>query len=89
MKKSTNDTATINFKIDDLAKQNLPRLLDIKEKVDLGGKLSESDIQFMSQVIHYSQRSRFLINQFPEWQRFFTELLHLHGEIVNMAMDNK
>ena len=88
MKEFVDESGVINLLIDNMAELALPRLLDIKKKVDMGGELGEADIRFMSQVTRYAQRRQLLIDQFPEWQRFFTELLHLHGEIVNTAMDN-
>ena len=74
--------------IDNMAEQALPRLHDIKKKVDTGGKLSEVDILFMSQVTHYAQRSKLRIDRFPEWDKYIAEMLHLYREIVDKAIDN-
>jgi len=78
----------MNAQIDNMAALALPRLSDIKTKVDMGRELSEVDIRFMSQVTHYAQRSKRLIDRLPEWQDFFTDVLRLHGEIVDKVIDN-
>ena len=74
--------------VDNMAEQVLPRLSDIKTKVDMGRELSEMDIRFMAQVTHYAQRSKRLIDRLPEWQNFFTDVLRLHEEIVDKVIDN-
>lgn len=79
---------SMNAQTDNIAELALPRLSDIKTKVDMGRELSEVDIRFMSQVTHYAQRSKRLINRLPEWHDFFTDVLRLHGEIVDKVIDN-
>ena len=88
MNEFVDESGDINLLIDNMAELALPRLLDIRKKVGMGGELGEADIRFMSQVTRYAQQRKQLIDQFPEWQKFFAELLHLHGEIVIMALDN-
>lgn len=88
MKESVDASGSMNALIENMAEQALPRLSEIKTKVDTGGGLSDVDIRFMSQVTHYAQRSKRLIDRLPEWQEFFTEVLRLHGEIVDKAIDN-
>jgi hypothetical protein len=88
MKVSMDAAGCMIAPIDNMAEQALPRLSEIKKKVDTGRELGEVDIRFMSQVTAYAQRSRVLIERHPEWQEFFTEVLRLYGEIVDRAIEN-
>ena len=88
MRVSVGATGSMIAPVDNMAQQALPRLSEIKTRVDTGRELSEVDIRFMSQVTDYAQRSRLLIERLPEWQEFFTEVLRLHGEIVDRAIEN-
>jgi hypothetical protein len=47
MSESEHELATIYVLIERFEKQRLPRLLELKERVDQGGVLDEPDIQFM------------------------------------------
>ena len=88
MKVSVDKAGSMIAPIDNIAEQALPRLSEIKTKVDTGRELGEVDIRFMSQVTDYAQRSRLLIERLPEWQEFFIEVLRLHGEIIDRAIEN-
>lgn len=73
---------------DVLLEKNFPRLLDIKRKVDMGGKLDEADIRFLSQITHCSQKSKLLEIPSPKWKIFYTDVFRIYKEIVNKALDN-
>jgi hypothetical protein len=78
-----------NFSIADASLEEiLPRLLDIKGKVDMGGKLDEADTRFMSQISHSAAQSKLLETQPSEWQKFYAEVLRIYEEIVNKALNN-
>ena len=85
---SADDTDVMGALEEDLAKQALPRLLDLKNKVYSGGTLSKSDIGFLSQVVHHARQSEQLLDLSSEWHEFYAELLQIHSDIVNQAMDN-
>ena len=88
MKASVDDTDDIKFLENNLAEQAFPRLLDIKNRVETGGELSDADIRFMSQVTLYARQSKQLIDRLPEWQKFFTDVFYLYGEIIEKAVSN-
>ena len=88
MKKSVDDTDDTNVPDNNLVKQAFPRLLDIRNRVETGGELSDADIRFLSQVTHYARQSKQLIDRLPEWQKFFADLFYLYGEIVEKAVSN-
>ena len=89
MNDSADELAVIYALIERFEKQRLPRLLELKKRVDAGGLLSESDIQFMYQVTLDAQRSKRLIDRHPEWHTFCAEVIHLYAEGVEKALENE
>ena len=89
MNDSAGELAVIYALVERFEKQRLPRLLEIKKRVDKGGVLSESDIQFMYQVTLDAQRSKWLIDRHPEWHKFCAEVIHLYEEVVEKALENE
>ncbi|MFZ0469687.1 MAG: hypothetical protein WAL92_12275 [Thiogranum sp.] len=89
MEESAAELGTIYALVERFEKQRLPRLLELKKRVDEGGVLSESDIQFMDQVMLDAQRSKRLIDRHPKWHEFCSEVIHLYEEIAEKALDNE
>jgi hypothetical protein len=86
---SSDELAVIYALIERFEKQRLPRLLDIKNRVDRGGVLTESDIHFMLEIADDAQRSKRLIDRHPEWHRFCAEVIHLFEEVAEKALENE
>ena len=89
MEESSGELGAIYALIERFEKQRLPRLLELKKRVDEGGVLSEEDIQFMDQAMLDAQRSKRLIDRHPEWHEYCCEVIHLFGEIAEKALDNE
>jgi len=89
MKESADELGTIYALIERFEKQRLPRLLEIKKRVDKGEVLTELDIQFITEVTHDAQRSKPLIDRHPEWHEFCAEVIHLYEEVVEKALENE
>jgi len=89
MKESTDELGTIYALIERFEKQRLPRLLELKKRVDKGEVFSESDIQLMNQVALDAQRGKRLIDRHPEWQKFCAEVIHFYEEIAEKALENE
>ena len=89
MKESEDELGVIYTLIERFEKQRLPRLLELKKRVDRGEVLGESDLRFMYQVTRDAQRSKRLIDRHPEWHKFCSEVIHLYEEIAVKALDNE
>lgn len=89
MNDSADELGIIYALIERFEKQRLPQLLEIKERVDKGGVLSKSDMQFMYQVVLDARRSKRLIDRHPEWHKFCAEVIHLYEEVVEKALENE
>ena len=89
MEESADELGAIYALMERFEKQRLPRLLELKKRVDEGGVLSESDSKFMLQVTLDAQRSKRMIDRHPEWHQFCSEVIHLYEEIAEKALDNE
>lgn len=70
-------------------KLRLPRLLTLKDKVDTGGVLDDTELAFLEQVISDAMRSKSLMDRHPEWQQFCAYVVHLYEEITEKALRNE
>ena len=89
MKESADELGVIYALVERFEKQRLPRLLELKKRVDKGEVFSESDIQFITEVTRDAQRSKPLIDRHPEWHKFCSEVIHLYEEVVEKALENE
>ncbi len=86
---ATNDDTVIVALIERFERQRLPRLKQLKDKVDKGGILSSLDIEFLDNVIHDAQQSKQLIDKHPKWQTFCANVVHLYETITEKALANE
>ncbi|MDH3986251.1 MAG: hypothetical protein OEV12_07555 [Gammaproteobacteria bacterium] len=89
MVKPSSENGVILVLIKRFEKQRLPRLMSLKQKVDNGGVLSDDDIEFLSMIIHDSQKSKHLIDRHPEWHSFCSCVAHLYETITEKALENE
>ena len=69
--------------------QRLPRILAIKAQVDQGRRLSEYDRVFLEEVMQDAQRNIRKVEDIPECQHMFIQLVGLYKEIIDRAIENE
>lgn len=89
MNDSSDDANVIQTLIERLSNQRLPRVLDMKDKVDTGEKLGDYDIQFLKNVFSDAQNVKPLVDRHPEYQELAIRVIHLYKEIMDKAMENE
>ena len=87
--KSSNDEGVIAVLVERFTKQRLPRLLRLKEKVDGGEKLSETDIGFLQEVFEGSKDTMPMADRHPEYQDIIAKVIRLYHEITEQALKNE
>lgn len=70
-------------------KHKLPRALNIKEKVDKGGLLSDWEVEFLQELIDEATRAKPLVDRHPELQPLYARAVRLYDEITVQALKNE
>ncbi len=86
---SSNDDGVIAVLLERFNKQRLPRLLDIKKKVDAGNTLDDFDIAFLEEVFKDANNNISLGDRHPELHELVTKVVHLYREITEQALKNE
>lgn len=70
-------------------RHRLPRALDIKARVDAGGRLTETDIAFLQEVMEDADGVKRYVDQRPDMQGLYTRVVNLYQEITARALANE
>jgi len=89
MSESQNDTGTIQVLLEHLVKFRLPRVLEVKSRVDAGEKLTDIDIEFLKQVVAEARQVEPLIVTHPQYNSLAGRVVNLYDEITRKALENQ
>ncbi len=89
MTEDSKDEGVITVLLQRLEQQRLPRVLDLKKKVENGELLNEFDIEFLSEVFADAERVKPLIDRHPEFADLVTKMVSLYKEITEKALENE
>jgi hypothetical protein len=82
------DEATEKALVDRL-NDRLPRILELKERVDRGARMSDADIAFLKDMVEDAQRSQSFIVRHPDLHQLAGEVVSLYAQIMQKAMENE
>ncbi len=84
------DEAVLETLIERFDKYRLPRLMDIRDKVNQGGVLSEYDIEFLEQAFKDSRQNKHYIEAADdEIKAIMMKILTIYKEITEKALQNE
>jgi hypothetical protein len=86
MDNSKEDEGLIQVLLEKLEKQRLPRLFALKEKVDGGSSLDDSDIDYLETAIKDARKVIPLIDKHTEYQALAAQVLKLYKDITEKAL---
>ena len=89
MPNESDDAGIIAVLIERYETQRLPRVIDLKTRVDRGETLGESDIHFLNTVFQDIQNAGPLIERHPECQKLAAHMLTLCEDICSIALQNQ
>ena len=89
MNESDEDRGVITVLLERLEKQRLPRVRELKVKVDKGECLDELDMAFIQDVLESSQGVEHLLQRYPEYQDIASRALSLYNEVIDRALENE
>ncbi len=87
--RDSKDAGTIQTLLDRLNKQRLPRVLELKDKVDRGERLSDPDRRFLKLVVEDAGSAQKLADRHPEFQPLVARLIGLYNAITSKALVNE
>ena len=84
-----NDAGVISVLIERLEKHRLPKLLEIKDQVDQGHRLTDHDLHFLQEVLTDAKHVAPMIANHPELAVLASKLTTLYREITETALANE
>jgi len=89
MNKPNKDLGIITALLQRLEKYRLPRALKLKEKVDRGETLDETDMSFLETVLADTNKIQPILKRHPEYHQLAAQLMSLYQEITEKALENE
>ena len=89
MSEATEDIGVIIALVKRFTEQRLPKVIALKERVEMGECLSEYDIKFLDEILKDANRVMPLVDKHPEWQPLTTRAISLYKEITEKALENE
>jgi hypothetical protein len=89
MDQSEKDAGTLAALMLDLEETRLPRAMQILDKVNDGGLLSEHDITFLKGVYEDSRETELLVERHPDYCELISRCLGLYTEIITKGLENE
>jgi hypothetical protein len=89
MSNDTEDTGMIEALLQRLNDFRLPRLLELKDRVDRGETLDEFDVEFLQRALEDAHSAIPLSDRHKELQPLAAKLTALYHEITSKALENE
>jgi hypothetical protein len=83
------DVGVVVVLLNRMSGQHLPRALDIKARVDRGGRLEDFDLRFLEDVFAENATELPRWENHPELNGIIGTMIHLYHEITAQALDNE
>ncbi len=83
------DGGVIYVVIEHFARHLYPRALDMQRRLDAGERLSDADLDHVSQLIEDAKLLRPLIDRHPEHQELAASVVSLYANIARRAWQNE
>jgi hypothetical protein len=89
MSDDTEDTGVITVLLERLNDFRLPRLLELKERMDAGETLSDNDMEFLERLMEDARSVHVYIDRHPEVQPVYARVITLYEEIISLGLANE
>lgn len=89
MTDNSKDAGVIQVLVERFEKHRLPKVLELKEKVDGGERLNDIEIEYLEQILEDAQDNKALVDRNPAWQKIVAQVVSLYNEITEKALENE
>ena len=89
MAEISKDVGVLTAIAERMVEWRLPRAKEIKERVDRGEVLTDSDIEFLEQVFHDATAIGPLLERNPQYQEVAASAMTLYKDITTKALANQ
>jgi replicative DNA helicase len=89
MSDDTEETGMITVLLERLNEFRLPRLLELKERMDAGETLSDNDMAFLERLMEDTRSAHVYIDRHPEVQPVYARVIALYNEITTKGLENE
>lgn len=89
MDKEFVDTGIILVLLKGFEKQRLPRVIEIKLKLDYGETLNKFELEYLSEALHDARMLFRYLDRHPEYRALVTKIIHYYKLVVDEALANE
>ncbi|TVQ87646.1 MAG: hypothetical protein EA400_10730 [Chromatiaceae bacterium] len=89
MTEQSTDLGVTTVLLERLTKFRLPRLMELKAKVERGERLADFDLSYLQDVLADASQARPLIARHPELEEIAARLVGLYHQITSKALENE
>ena len=89
MTNETNDAGVIQALLDRFNSQRLPRAMELRQKVEAGGRLENFEIDYLADVLADIRSLKGLLDRHPEYEPLVIKGMNLYTEITEKAVANE
>ncbi|MFV9615409.1 MAG: hypothetical protein ACNYZG_05595 [Gammaproteobacteria bacterium] len=89
MDKKTEDTGVILVLLESFEKQRLPRIIEIKLKLEYGDIINEFELEYLSEALHDVRMLFPYLDRHPEYQALVAKIIHFYKLVLDEALANE
>ncbi len=75
--------------VEKYVRQELPKVLDIKKKVDGGARLTDVELDMLSDIVERANNYQQFLSYWPQYEPVISQILSTYQEITEKALENE
>lgn len=83
------DTGIIQVLLERFEHHRLPRIIEIKARLDDGNILNEFEIEYLREALHDAEMLLPFMDRHPEYEPLVCKVIHYYKLITDEALDNE
>jgi hypothetical protein len=89
MSMQIDDTGIIQVILERFEKQRLPRMIEIKQRLDDGNTINEFELEYLSEAVHDARALLPFLERNPEYEPLLSRVFHYYKIITDEALGNE